>query len=419
MKVVIINKSDARGGAAIVSARLMRALRNNGVEASMLVAEKLTDDANIYLAASPNAIKRAFLRDRLAIFAHNGQSRKTLFKADAAVGGLPLYNHPLVKEADVVCLGWINQGLLSLRGIEKIATLGKPIVWTMHDKWCATGLCHHSGECKHYIAEECGECPLLHWQKSAKDYSHTIWRRKHRLYTQAPITFVAVSHWLKEQCAASKLMACECVEVIGNPVIMPPYMHTERNADGKLRLLMVAARLDDPIKGLDTLCDALRLISSINPEIHSRIELTLLGELKNASLLHDITIPVHTPGAVRADQTEGYYRRADMLLSSSRFETLPGTLVEAQMWGALPVAFDSGGQRDIVREGQTGVLAKRTGEPGADARAFAQAIIEGAKMLESCNRADLSLQMYESVEKKFDQKLIAQRYIELFNRLTR
>ena len=42
MKLVIINKSDSRGGAAVVSFRLMKELRKKGVEASMLVAEKLT-----------------------------------------------------------------------------------------------------------------------------------------------------------------------------------------------------------------------------------------------------------------------------------------------------------------------------------------------------------------------------------------
>ena len=39
MKVAIINRSDERGGAAVVSARLMEALRAKGVDARMIVAE--------------------------------------------------------------------------------------------------------------------------------------------------------------------------------------------------------------------------------------------------------------------------------------------------------------------------------------------------------------------------------------------
>lgn len=43
MKIVIVNKSDSTGGAAVVSFRLMMALRSIGADARMLVAEKLTD----------------------------------------------------------------------------------------------------------------------------------------------------------------------------------------------------------------------------------------------------------------------------------------------------------------------------------------------------------------------------------------
>ena len=42
-KILIINKSDSTGGAAVVSRRLMEALRAEGADARMLVVEKLTD----------------------------------------------------------------------------------------------------------------------------------------------------------------------------------------------------------------------------------------------------------------------------------------------------------------------------------------------------------------------------------------
>ena len=43
MKITIVNHSDNRGGAAIVSLRLMEALRAAGHDAVMLVAHKYTD----------------------------------------------------------------------------------------------------------------------------------------------------------------------------------------------------------------------------------------------------------------------------------------------------------------------------------------------------------------------------------------
>ena len=108
MKVVIINKSDSTGGAAVVSARLLRALCNLGVDAHMLVCEKLHDSGRVELAASPSRIKRSFLAERLKIFLANGLNRDNLFKVDTASDGLPLHRNRLVREADVICLNWVN-----------------------------------------------------------------------------------------------------------------------------------------------------------------------------------------------------------------------------------------------------------------------------------------------------------------------
>lgn len=131
MKVVIINRSDSTGGAAVVSRRLMNALRDSGVEASMLVAEKLTDSPHVHIAAPPARIRRAFLAERLKIFLANGLRRDTLFKVDPASDGLPLHRNRLVREADVICLGWVNQGMLSLAGLRRILALGRPVVWAV------------------------------------------------------------------------------------------------------------------------------------------------------------------------------------------------------------------------------------------------------------------------------------------------
>ena len=41
---------------------------------------------------------------------------------------------PVFREADIIHLHWINQGMLSLRNIREIIESGKPIVWTFADK---------------------------------------------------------------------------------------------------------------------------------------------------------------------------------------------------------------------------------------------------------------------------------------------
>ena len=47
MRVLIINTSERIGGAAIAANRLMDALRNNGIQAKMLVRDKQTNQVTV------------------------------------------------------------------------------------------------------------------------------------------------------------------------------------------------------------------------------------------------------------------------------------------------------------------------------------------------------------------------------------
>ena len=219
LKVVIINKSDSTGGAAVVSFRLMNALRTAGVDARMLVAEKLTDSPFVEAAGKPWQLKCSFLAERLKIFLANGLNRKTLFKIDTGSDGVPLHKHPAVMEADVICLNWVNQGLLSLKEAERITALGKPVVWTMHDMWNMTGICHHAALCDRF-SDECGCCPLLGHNGDENDLSRRVQLKKaslrHQPRRNAGHTFVAVSNWLAERSRHSTLLRDKSVSVIPN-----------------------------------------------------------------------------------------------------------------------------------------------------------------------------------------------------------
>lgn len=47
MRVLIINTSERRGGAAIAANRLMEALKNNGIKAKMLVRDRQTNEVTV------------------------------------------------------------------------------------------------------------------------------------------------------------------------------------------------------------------------------------------------------------------------------------------------------------------------------------------------------------------------------------
>lgn len=336
MKVVFINKSDTRGGAAVVTLRLVQALRARGVDARMLVAEKNTGHDYVAPAAPDWRLKWSFLADRLPLLLCNGFRRSTLFQVDAALSGLPLHRHPWVQEADAVVLGWVNQGLLSLRGIRRIGRLGKPLLWVMHDMWCMTGVCHHAHRCRSCL-DCCGNCPLLGGGAGTCDLSTTLWKRKRRLYNDIDIQFVAVSRWLADRARESSLLGSERVAVVPNA--FPEVRALPARPARPTHIIMVAARLDDPIKGLPLLAEATKAMRRLDSERAGTLHLDLVGEVRDPSRLDDLALPYTLHGTV-ADKSrlKELYARAGAVVSPSLFETLPGTLVEGQALGALPVA---------------------------------------------------------------------------------
>ncbi len=410
MKVVIINHSDMQGGAAIVSLRLVHALQQAGVDARMLVTHRQSDDPLVGVMGGKWTNRLNFLAERLGVLLRNGLRRDTLFKIDTGSHGTNIANHPWVKEADVVCLNWVNQGTLSLKSIKQLHDAGKPLVWTMHDMWNCTGVCHYSFECERYTGK-CHNCPLL--GTSGNDLSTTIQAKKHRLYEQVPIHFVAVSHWLAECCRKSSSMAGCDLSVIYNAFPIHDFA-CERLAgeiDGlpahKKIVVMGARRLDVEVKGFKEFIETTQYIARNKPELAQEIHFALYGDIHDKSLLDKIEVPYTYLGTISSgSELSRLYRHSDIVLSTALYENLPGTLIEGQASGCVPVTFGQGGQADIVDHLRSGYIA-RYKDPASVAQGIEWAIGAGIE------REFL----HSEVERKFAATKIAGQYIELFNKL--
>lgn len=418
MKVVIINKSDSTGGAAVVSRRLMFALRDLSVDAHMLVTEKRLDSQYVHIAASPSAIKLPFLAERFKIFLANGLDRPNLFKVDTASDGLPLHKHRLVRDADIICLNWVNQGMLSLKGFRDLLHLGKPVVWTMHDMWNFTGICHHAGTCTRWQTN-CGICPFLGKNASTQDISFSVWNNKHTVYGagKSPLHFVAVSNWLAGLARRSPLLANASLSVIPNAFPIPDSVATSsivRQNHDKFRILMGAARLDDPIKGLPILTEATKILATDYPETAARMELVTFGNIKNPTALDGIAIANRHLGMISGeDNIHAVYAVGDAVVSTSLYETLPGTLVEGQVYGCIPVTFGRGGQSDIVDHLSTGFIADWDDDPHLAAANIAEGLVWASRQ----PMAEIRARMYDSARSRFSAPAVAGAYLQLFDKL--
>lgn len=308
MRVLIVNTSERTGGAAVAANRLMDALNNHGVKAKMLVRDKETDSLTVVGLAGTWCQQWHFLWERLVIFLHLHCSRKHLFELDIANVGTDITRLPEFKEADVIHLHWINQGMLSLGGIRKIMNSGKPVVWTMHDLWPATAICHYARECRNYRTV-CQHCKLLPGSGSNNDLSNRIWHRKQRLLDGQSIIFVACSQWLCGEARASALLQGQKVTSIPNAIdthiYCPANKQQARQAvglptDSKL-ILFVSQRVTDQRKGMDYLIEAVRLLVEQHPEMRQQTAIAVLGG-HSEELESLLALPVHALGYVNDEQ---------------------------------------------------------------------------------------------------------------------
>lgn len=410
MKVLLVNTFEKAGGAAIAANRLMQALCKKGVDARMLVREKHTANPLVTPLGAGLGPRCNFLGERLAIWPHVGFSRKRLFTVDRANMGIDITTLPQFREADIINLHWINQGFLSLKGIQKIIDSGKPVVWTLHDMWPFTAICHHAGECTGY-QHSCGRCPLI-GSSCEKDLSRRVWQQKAFL-AHSPLSVVTVSHWLEQRAKASSLFGNLSVNVIPNGMDTTLFSAGDRVAarkrfslpfDKKI-LLMGAAKLNDPLKGFSLLRKALELLDE-----KERYLLLLFGNVKgDPSFLYNMPVETRYLGPVATSQLPALYAACDLTVMPSLYETFGQTLAESMACERPVVTFDNSGQTDVVDHRVNGYLA-HAGDVADFARGITW-ILNGAPYAQLCSKGR------EKAVSFFSQEVVADRYIALYQSL--
>lgn len=415
MKVLMVSTSDRTGGAAIAAGRLMEALQKLDINVKMLVLHKTGRSEDVLSVGSTWRKRYAFIGERLVIWMNNLFSRKNLFKVSIANTGIDITQSTEFKEADVIHLHWINQGMLSLNGIQKIVDSGKPIVWTMHDMWECTGICHHAYRCTNF-KEECGRCPFLRFPRR-QDLSNSTFKKKKRLFNSGAIHFIAVSSWLASQAKSSALLAGKQVSVIPNTLALADFPLCDKKQSrerlklpaDKYVLIFGAARIDDPIKGLDLLLGAIKYLITTGSFKKEELHLLLFGNVKEREVLNTIPIDYLYMGSVAGSEAlSQIYACGDVTVSSSYYETFGQTLIEAQACGCMPVAFDNSGQTDIIKHKENGYLADYLSVESL-ARGIEWALTEGREV----SRAMLR----KGVQDDFSGDAVARKQINLYTKL--
>ena len=419
MNVVIVNTSERTGGAAIAANRLMNALQKSGIDTSMLVLNKQTDDENIASVQESFVdkwlAKWNFLWERLTIFVQNGFNRKDLFRVSIANTGFDVSEHPLIRSADVIHIHWINQGFLSLNNIRKLTDLNKPIVWTMHDMWTGTGICHHARDCNHFQAD-CGNCFYLN-SKDQNDLSSKTFKKKTTLLINPVFTFVGCSNWITNRVQQSAINRNRQLRSIPNPINTEIFKQKDKQEarnrfqlpqDKKL-ILFGAVNVSDERKGLSYLIKSIQFIQQNNPQLYENLALLVLGQIKDEN--RDLfSLPVRTVGLLsNMNDIASLYNASDVFVTPSLEENLPNTIMESMACGTPCVGFSVGGIPEMIDHLHNGYVAEY--ENPVDLAAGIE------NVLDEKNHSTYSSKARKKVEVTYEKSVVAEQYIALYKSL--
>lgn len=358
MKVVIVNTHDIQGGAARAANRLHQGLLGAGVSSHMIVQSKVSDDYTVY--APSGFFDKLFSKiiphfDRLYLKRY--PNRTGILFSPGLCGSRKIVEKINALKPDIVHLHWINEGFLKIDDLVKIKA---PIVWSMHDNWPFTGGCHIKWDCENYL-KSCGSCPHL-GSKGPNDLSKTIFKKKLKAYNNITnLTVVGLSKWITECAKSSALFSTKRVVNLPNLINPNDFFPIDKQLarsilklpqDKKLVLFGAMSALSDLNKGFNELSAALKQINS------NSCELVVFGSSK-PKISHDFKQSTHYLGKLNDDiSLRLVYSAADVMVVPSRQENLSNAIMESLACGTPVVAFNTGGNADLINHEQNGYLAQ-------------------------------------------------------------
>lgn len=415
MRVLLVNTSERIGGAAISCGRLMEALKANGIKAKMLVRDKQTDEITVVPLPHSWKLLWYFLWERLRIWQVNSFHRQNLFKVDIANAGNDITKLPEFQQADIIHLHWINQGMLSLKGIKQILDSGKPIVWTMHDMWPCTGICHHARDCEGYL-QDCGNCPYLLKPKK-HDLSYTIYKKKKKYLGDRHISYVTCSKWMEGQARKSSLLQGQSIVSIPNPINTSLYRPTNQqearqrcDLPQNLKLILFnSVKITDKRKGVLYFIDSCKLLAEQHPELKDQIGVVVLGN-RSDYLENQLPFQVFPKEFLMDDHMiADIYNSVDLYATPSLEENLPNTIMEAMACGVPCVGFHVGGIPEMIDHLHNGYVAEYKSMED-----FTNGIYW---ILNEPDYQRMSAEATRKVQTYYSSDVIAKRYIQVYNKL--
>ena len=352
----------ARGGAGIAADRIVRGLIGLGMDAKLV---GLNPEAE-----ADHITGIHYRRDPLSNFHRRHRNRQlrglrdgyegispagAVFFSDRSPNGLAMSEY--FSSAKLIHFHWVCDFIDYLDTLKRIP-YNIPLVWTLHDMGAFTGGCSYSLGCERFQAE-CGECPQLTTPRARLETQNSHKRKAEGLArVKDQLTLICPSKWLASKTRESSIFGSIRCEVIRNGFDLETFTRDKRDSGRELIgcdahetvILFVAASVDNPLKGMRTLLDALQDLDD------SSLRICYLGD-KGDGQFPDYW---HWLGKIHDEKKlAAVYAGSDVLVVPSEADNYPNVICEALACGVPAVASNIGGIPEQVIDGKTGFLFEK------------------------------------------------------------
>lgn len=408
MKILHINTSDIIGGAAKAAYRLHSGLNKAGYDSYMLVANKQSDEKKIIkiqMTKWQSLINKAYMIIYPRYFAY--RYKPTVLFSTSKLIRSNIVSTVRQINPDIIHLHWISHQFINLRDLPKLEV---PIIWTLHDEWAITGGCHYDDSCQNF-ENNCGYCPALE-SKIKQDLSCKQFNLKSSVYSKiSHMVFNGVSQWITKKAAMSKLtnkhksvnlpnlLDIKCYAPV-DKIVARQILNLSRHT--KVILFGAMSATVDKRKGFDLLIKALQLLPK------HKYQLVIFGSSNIDKTLSDLNIMAI--GTLHDDYSlKLLYSAANVMVVPSRQENLSNTIMESLSCGTPVVAFDIGGNSDMIDHKSNGYLAK-----AFDCADLALGI---EWVIDNPEDEQLACNARKKIVDNFSEQVVIPKYIELYKNL--
>jgi len=392
MKVAMVSTAKSRGGAARMASTLASGIKN--LDASVSIQFYHCDDNK--QQKDITGLKRPLSRELNAMLARVGGARLVFD------GGVADQIIKETQDADILHIHNLHGYYLNYEKLLNAWT-DKPILWTWHDMWGATGRCGFSFDCNGWQTG-CGKCEYKEYYPTAwLDFSAQEFKAKTQLYSKLSKLFIASpSHWLAD-IAVERGFDKAHVSVVPNPVDTQSYQVMDVSEakkslklDDKKYILFVAADCNDERKGYE--------------DFLAVIEETQLNGLVVGKAPEKKSDKIIYAGAVNSSiELSKYYSAAEVMIITSKQDNYPNTVVESMACGTPVLGYAVGGIPSQMPEFWDGVV------PANDVKKLAKRL--KTYMGKGGKNTELQSEFRLHVEANSSPESVSQQYLDLYKEL--